>query len=65
MKETPPELRGVDYWVKVPPSLRDSQWKEGLLQSHQLTSQQTYDFRGTLRGGEWIGVHDDDDVAVA
>lgn len=43
---------GVDYWVKVPPTARDAEWKTNLLHSHPLTSNQTYDFAGTLRPGK-------------
>jgi hypothetical protein len=45
--------RGVDFWVKVPPSLKDAEWKAGLLAQHDLTRNHTYDFVGTLRGGAW------------
>ena len=42
--------RGVDYWVKVPPTASDAAWKNEQLQAHALTREQTYDFQGTLRG---------------
>jgi hypothetical protein len=42
---------GVDYWVKVPPTARDAEWKANLLQSSALTGNQTYDFQGTIRPG--------------
>lgn len=41
---------GVDYWVRVPPTARDAEWKVQQLLAHELTRAQTYDFQGTLRG---------------
>lgn len=45
-------FRGVDYWVRVPPTARDAGWKEEQRAAHELTARQTYDFAGTLRGSE-------------
>lgn len=42
--------RGVDYWVKVPPTAPDAAWKTEQLLAHDLTREQTYNFDGTLVG---------------
>lgn len=42
--------RGVDYWVKVPPTAPDAVWKTEQLRAHDLTREQTYNFDGTLLG---------------
>mmetsp|Transcript_25834 Transcript_25834/g.40710 ORF Transcript_25834/g.40710 Transcript_25834/m.40710 type:complete len:459 (-) Transcript_25834:160-1536(-) len=42
--------RGVDFWLKVPASDPNRQYKQSLLHSNPLTAAQNYDFRGTLLG---------------
>ena len=41
---------GIDFWVNVPPSDKQVEWKTSVLRSYALTASQTYDFTGTLFG---------------
>lgn len=41
--------RSVDLWAKVQPNSFQAKWKQDMLDSHSLTSLQTYDFKGTIR----------------
>ncbi|GMF56704.1 unnamed protein product [Phytophthora fragariaefolia] len=40
--------RGVDFWMKIPPTDPYFKLKQTVLDSNELTAEQTYDFRGTL-----------------
>lgn len=40
--------KGLDFWMKVPPSDPYQRLKQHLLDSNDQTSNQTYDFKGTL-----------------
>ncbi|KAE9019533.1 hypothetical protein PR003_g13039 [Phytophthora rubi] len=40
--------RGVDFWMKIPPTDPYYKLKQTVLDSNELTGEQTYDFRGTL-----------------
>lgn len=42
-------IRAIDLWTRVTPSTQDSQYKQKLLQENELTRNQTYDFKGTIR----------------
>ena len=44
----------LDYWIRIPPTDPGFDWKQALLDGHDLTATQAYDFSGTLRaGGQW------------
>jgi hypothetical protein len=43
------EPRGIDFWLRCQPDDPLVQQKSGILKSHPMTANQTYDFRGTLR----------------
>lgn len=45
--------KAVDWWTRVPPTAQRVVVKQKLLEGHPLTSQQTYDFEGTLKP-DWI-----------
>lgn len=45
--------RAIDVWTRVGPSSYQATWKNQQLQSHGLTRDQTYDFKGTIRPG-WV-----------
>ncbi|CAH0475893.1 unnamed protein product [Peronospora belbahrii] len=40
--------RAVDFWIKIPPTDPYLKLKQTVLESNELTSEQTYDFCGTL-----------------
>lgn len=42
--------RAVDLWTRLTPTVSNAEAKQQILQSHELTREQTYDFAGTLRG---------------
>jgi hypothetical protein len=44
----------IDCWSKVTPSTTFANEKQHILQSHELTRTQIYDFNGTLRSGGYI-----------
>ncbi|CAN0258989.1 unnamed protein product, partial [Laminaria digitata] len=44
----------LDYWIRVPPTDPGFGWKQALLDGHDLTATQAYDFSGTLRAGGWV-----------
>lgn len=52
-------VKGIDLWMKVPASDPYCKLKQTLLDSHELTREQTYDFKGTLFG------HDVDERLLA
>lgn len=41
--------KAIDLWARVTPSSTSADVKQRLLESHQLTRNQTYDFTGTIR----------------
>eukprot|EP00904_Undaria_pinnatifida_P008004 jgi/Undpi1/4333/HiC_scaffold_17.g07699.m1 len=44
----------LDYWIRIPPTDPGFDWKQALLDGHDLTATQAYDFSGTLRAGGWV-----------
>ena len=41
--------RGVDLWTKSGPNTSNSQLKQEILNKHELTKDQSYDFEGTIK----------------
>ncbi|CAM9982709.1 unnamed protein product, partial [Discosporangium mesarthrocarpum] len=44
----------IDFWVRLPQSDPGFAWKRRLLDGHELTKHQAFDFSGTLRAGGWV-----------
>lgn len=42
-------IRAIDLWTRITPNVQGYEFKQKLLQEHSLTSDQTYDFTGTIR----------------
>ena len=41
--------KAIDLWTKLPPTSYQYEYKQKVLQSNELTSYQSYDFKGTIR----------------